>query len=85
MNRIRFALAATMLLGTIYAGFGLLISLRDFGIGLAVAAAAMVAYELTVFIETGAQNKQWRQRELRKQQWARHVEGYNGQQWWIDK
>lgn len=84
MNKIRFGLAATMLLGTVYAGFGLLISLRDFGIGLAVAAAAMVAYELTVFIETGAQDKQWRRREEREQVWARRTEQY-GQQWWIDK
>lgn len=83
MNRIRFGLATTMLLGSVYAGFGLLISLRDFGIGLAIAAASMVAYELTVFIETAGQNKDWRRREERRMVWARRTEGY-GQQWWVD-
>ncbi len=73
-----------MLLGTIYAAFGLLISLTDFGIGLAVAATAMVAYELTVFIETSGQDKKWRARAEREQVWARRTEQY-GQQWWIDK
>ena len=85
MNKIRFGLAATMLLGAIYAGFGLLISLRDFGIGLAVAAAAMVAYELTIFIESAGQDREWRRREERKQVWARRVEQYGGQDFWIDK
>lgn len=83
MNRVRFGLAATMLLGSIYAAFGLLISLRDFGIGLAIAAAAMVAYELTIFIESSAQSRAWRRREERNMVWARRTEQY-GQQWWVD-
>lgn len=83
MNRIRFGLAATMLLGSVYAGFGLLISLRDFGIGLAVAAAAMVLYELTVFIEDRRRRDDWL-KEYRELVWADREQRME-QGWWIDK
>lgn len=51
MTRIRIALVITMLLGAIYASTGLLTSLRDFGIGVAVAAAALVGYGLCDWLE----------------------------------
>lgn len=51
MSRLRFGLVFTMLLGCTYAAFGLLISLRDFGIGIAIASAALIAYGLLDFIE----------------------------------
>lgn len=84
MNRIRFALAATMLLGAVYAAFGLIISLRDFGIGIAVAATAFLLYGLCDFIENRRRTRDEWLKEYRELVWARRdVEA--GQQWWIDK
>lgn len=51
MTRIRIGLLLTMILGAIYAFSGLLTSLREFGIGLAIVAAAIVAHGLITFIE----------------------------------
>lgn len=51
MNRIRIGLLLTMILGSIYAFSGLLTSLREFGIGVAVVAGAIVLHGLVTFIE----------------------------------
>lgn len=80
LNRIRFGLAATMLLGSVYAGFGLLISLRDFGIGIAVASAAFLLHGLVDFIDSAGQDKDFRMREERNIVWARRFE----QGWWTE-
>lgn len=52
MNRIRIACAITALLAVIMAGSGLMVSLTQFGVWLAVAAAAIVAYGAVDFIES---------------------------------
>lgn len=51
MNRIRIGALLTVILGVIFAFAGLMTSLRDFGIGAAVAAAGVVVYGLVDFIE----------------------------------
>lgn len=81
MNRLKFGLAATMLLGSVYAGFGLLISLRDFGVGLAVAAVAMVGYELIVYVENRRRDDEWL-KEYRELIWNRRE---FGQEFWVDR
>lgn len=52
MNRIRVGAAITALAGVMYGSAGLLISLRDFGIGVSVAAAAVIVYGCCDFIES---------------------------------
>ena len=51
MTRIRIGLVVTIMIGSMYAAAGLLTSLRDFGIGIAVAAFAFLAYGCIDFIE----------------------------------
>jgi len=50
MNRIRIGAALTIILGIIFAFAGLMTSLRDFGIGIAVAAAGVVVYGLVDYV-----------------------------------
>lgn len=51
MNRIRIGMALSVVIGTIYAAAGLLDSLTDFGIGLAVACLGVIGYGLCDFLE----------------------------------
>lgn len=51
MSRIRFGLVFTMVLGAVYASFGLLVTLRDFAIGIVIACVALIAHGLLDFIE----------------------------------
>ena len=62
MSRIRIGLVFTMVLGCTYAAFGLLISLRDFGIGIAIASAGLVMYGLFDFIEDCDRERAHRER-----------------------
>lgn len=52
LNRIRIGCAITIIVGAVYASGGLMESLTKFGIGLAVAAAGLIAYGLCDFIES---------------------------------
>lgn len=52
MNRIRIAALITAIVAVIAAGSGLMVSLTQFGIWLAVAAAAVIAYGAVDFIES---------------------------------
>lgn len=51
MNRIRIGMAISVLIGVIYAAAGLLDSLTDFGLGLAVASLGVIGYGLCDFLE----------------------------------
>lgn len=62
MNRIRIAAAITALVGVMYGSAGLLISLQDFGIGVSVAAAAVIVYGLCDFIESNRLEQSQRRR-----------------------
>ena len=50
MNRIRIGAFLTVILGGIFAAAGLMDNLRDFGIGLAVAASGGLVYGLVDYI-----------------------------------
>lgn len=51
MLRIRIGLTLTMILGSIYAAAGLMTSLRDFGIGVAVVATAWLLQGLITYLD----------------------------------
>jgi hypothetical protein len=51
MNRVRIGLVLTIIIGFLYASFGLFESLTKFGVGIAVAAAAAVGYGLCDYLE----------------------------------
>ena len=51
MNRIRIGACLTVILGGIFAAAGLMNNLRDFGIGLAVAATGGLVYGLADYID----------------------------------
>ena len=51
MLRIRIGLTLTMILGSIYAASGLMTSLRDFGIGVAVVATAWLLQGLITYLD----------------------------------
>ena len=51
MLRIRIGLTITMILGSIYAAAGLMTSLRDFGIGVAVVATAWLLQGLITYLD----------------------------------
>jgi hypothetical protein len=68
MNRIRVGLTITAILGVIYAAAGLLNNLTEFGVGAAVAAAAIAGYGLCDFIDDH-HNEQIRR--TRNHVWAR--------------
>lgn len=68
MTRIRVGLIVTMILGTMYAAAGLLSSLTDFGVGIAVVATAIVLHGLVTYI---AESESQRMQRFRDQVWAR--------------
>ena len=51
MNRIRICSFLTVILGGIFAAAGLMDNLRDFGIGVAVAASGGLVYGLVDYID----------------------------------
>ena len=51
MLRIRIGLTLTMILGSIYAAAGLMTSLTDFGIGVAVVATAWLLQGLITYLD----------------------------------
>ena len=51
MNRLRIGLVMSMILGLLYASFGIFESLTKFGVGVAVGAAAVVGLGLLDFLE----------------------------------
>jgi hypothetical protein len=68
MLRIRIGLTLTMILGSIYAAAGLMTSLRDFGIGVAVVATAWLLQGLITYLnDNDAQVMQ----KYRDDVWAR--------------
>lgn len=68
MTRIRIGLIITMILGSMYAAAGLMSTLTDFGVGVAVVAAAMVGYGLTTYI---AERDTEQMQAFRDKVWAR--------------
>lgn len=68
MMRIRVGLIMTMILGVIYAAAGLMSSLTDFGIGIAVVCAAIILHGLVHYIET---RDTARMQQFRDAVWAR--------------
>lgn len=52
LNTARIACAVTIMFGAMWAFTGLLVSLQQFGAGLAVAAAAAIVYGLCDYIES---------------------------------
>ena len=71
MIRLRVGLVVTMILGTIYAAAGLLSSLTDFGVGVALVATAIVLHGLVTHIE---ESESERMQRFRDQVWARREE-----------
>jgi L-lactate permease len=51
MNRLRIGLVMSMIIGLLYASFGIFESLTKFGVGVAVAAAAVVGLGLLDFLK----------------------------------
>ena len=51
MNRLRIGLVMSMIIGLLYASFGIFESLTKFGVGIAVGAAAVVSLGLLDYIE----------------------------------
>jgi hypothetical protein len=51
MNRLRIGLVMSMIIGLLYASFGIFESLTKFGVGVAVGAAAVVGLGLLDFLE----------------------------------
>jgi len=51
MNRLRIGLIMSMIIGLLYASFGIFESLTKFGIGVAVGAAAVVGLGLLDYLE----------------------------------
>ena len=68
MLRIRIGLTLTMILGSIYAAAGLMTSLRDFGIGVAVVATAWLLQGLITYLND---NDAQVMRRYREDVWAR--------------
>lgn len=68
MTRIRIGLVLTMITAAMFSAVSLLNSLRDFGIGIAVASAAVIAYGLVDFIDS--RNQEY-MRQGREAVWAR--------------
>lgn len=74
MTRIRVGAVITMILGLIYAAAGMLSSLTDFGIGIAVVAAAVIVHGLATFVD---ERDSQRMQQFRDQVWARR----DGEDW----
>ena len=70
-RRIRIGLAVTFLLGTIYGFSGLMSSVSEFLIGMAVALAALAVYGALDFIES---HRDERLHRTRAEVWARRDE-----------
>lgn len=68
MLRIRIGLTLTMILGAIYAAAGLMTSLRDFGIGVAVVATAWLLQGLITYLND---NDAQVMKRYREDVWAR--------------
>lgn len=68
MTRIKVGLIITMILGTIYAAAGLLSSLTDMGVGVAVVATAIVLHGLITHLEYSESQRMQRYRDA---VWAR--------------
>lgn len=68
MLRIRIGLTITMILGSIYAAAGLMTSLRDFGIGVAVVGTAWLLQGLITYLN---ENDAQVMRRYREDVWAR--------------
>lgn len=68
MTGIRVGLICTMILGVIYAAAGLLSSLTDFGVGVAVVAVAIIAHGLVHYLDT---HESVRMQDYRDRVWAR--------------
>lgn len=68
MTRLRIGFALSLIIGSIYAAGGLLTSLAQFGIGLAICCLAIIGYGLCDFIET---NHDERVAQAREAVWAR--------------
>jgi hypothetical protein len=68
MLRIRIGLTITMILGSIYAAAGLMTSLTDFGIGVAVVGTAWLLQGLITYLN---ENDAQVMRRYREDVWAR--------------
>lgn len=71
MSAARAVLAFVTVAAACYAGLGLLTSLRDFGIGAAVAAAAVLLHGLLDYCDERRREHDHRIRVERQQVWAR--------------
>ena len=67
MSRLRVGFIVTILLGSMYAMCGLLVSLTDFGVGVAVAAAGVIGWGWVDYSYRREENL----RNLRDQVWCR--------------
>lgn len=67
MSRLRAGFIVTILLGSMYAMCGLLVSLTDFGVGVAVAAAGVIGWGWVDYSYRREENL----RDLRDQVWCR--------------
>jgi hypothetical protein len=68
MTAIRVGAIITGILGVIYAAAGLLSSLTDFGIGIAVVCAAIIIHGLATFID---ERDSTRMQRFRDEVWTR--------------
>jgi hypothetical protein len=67
VSRLRAGFIVTILLGSMYAMCGLLVSLTDFGVGVAVAAAGVIGWGWVDYSYRREENL----RDLRDQVWCR--------------
>jgi hypothetical protein len=67
VSRLRAGFIVTILLGSMYAMCGLLVSLTDFGVGVAVAAAGVIGWGWVDYSYRRDENL----RDLRDQVWCR--------------
>lgn len=72
MTRIRVGAVITMILGLIYAASGLLSSLTDFGVGIAVVAAAIIVHGAATYVD---ERDTRRMQEFRDRVWSRRDRG----------
>lgn len=72
MTRIRVGAVITMILGLIYAAAGLLSSLTDFGVGIAVVAAAIIVHGAATYVD---ERDTRRMQEFRDRVWSRRDRG----------
>ena len=72
MNRLRIGFALTAIIGALWAAAGVFESLLQFGVGLAIASAAVLGYGLIDHVEhhqvekwSDGRNQVWRRRDNR--------------------